>query len=43
LRVTVKVHQIVRDLNSTLLSDGMVEHVSAIKDGLITNIEIQAP
>jgi hypothetical protein len=40
-RVTVRVHQVVRDLAGTVLLDRMVEHVYSISDGLIQRMEIR--
>src|SRR5262245_54693773 len=34
-RLTVSVHQIVRDLTGQVLSDGTVEHVYELQDGLV--------
>ena len=39
-RVVVDVHQIVRDTAGELLSDGRVEHVYTLRDGLIERMEI---
>jgi hypothetical protein len=39
-RVVVDVHQVVRDTAGELLSDGRVEHVYAIRDGLVERMEI---
>jgi hypothetical protein len=39
-RVVVDVHQVVRDTAGELLSDGRVEHVYTIRDGLIERMEI---
>ena len=39
-RVVVDVHQVVRDTAGALLSDGRVEHVYTIRDGLIERMEI---
>jgi ketosteroid isomerase-like protein len=39
-RVVVDVHQIVRDTAGELLSDGRVEHVYTIRDGLVERMEI---
>ena len=41
-RTVVTVHQVVRDLDGTVLLDQMVEHVYRIEDGLIQSMEIQA-
>ncbi|HEY6976361.1 MAG TPA: nuclear transport factor 2 family protein [Chitinophagaceae bacterium] len=40
-RIEVEVHQVVKDLWSKLLSDGMVKHIYTIQDGLIKNMEIE--
>lgn len=40
-RTIVDVHQVIRDTGGTLLLDRMVQHVYAIEDGLITNMEIR--
>jgi nuclear transport factor 2 (NTF2) superfamily protein len=42
-RTVVKVHQVVRDLEGNVISDGMVEHVYLIEGGLIKNMEIRHP
>jgi ketosteroid isomerase-like protein len=42
-RAVVKVHQVVRDLEGTILLDGMVEHVYLIEDGVIKSMEIKEP
>ena len=39
-RVVVDVHQVVRDTTGELLSDGRVEHVYTIRDGLVERMEI---
>jgi len=39
--MVVKVHQVVRDLEGNLISDGIVEHVYLIEDGLIKSMEIR--
>jgi hypothetical protein len=39
-RVVVDVHQVVRDTAGELLSDGRVEHVYTIRDGLVERMEI---
>jgi len=38
--IQVTVHQVAKDLVGKLLSDGYVEHVYTIKDGLIAGMEI---
>jgi ketosteroid isomerase-like protein len=40
-RMVVSVHQVVRDLDGQVLSDGMVAHVYRIEDGLIRSMEIR--
>ena len=40
-RILVKVHQVVRDLEGNVISEGMVEHVYLIEDGLIKSMEIR--
>jgi hypothetical protein len=40
-RVAVDVHQVVRDLKGTVLSDGRVRHVYTFRDGLVSYMEIQ--
>ena len=42
-RTVVKVHQVVRDLEGNVISEGMVEHVYLIAGGLIKNMEIRQP
>jgi len=39
-RVTVDVHQVVRDLDGNIVSDGHVQHVYTFEDGLIAHMEI---
>jgi ketosteroid isomerase-like protein len=39
-RVVVSVHQVVRDRDGNLLSDGTVEHVYTVRDGLVARMEI---
>ena len=39
-RVIVDVHQVIRDLNGSVLLDRMVQHVYSINDGLIQHMEI---
>jgi ketosteroid isomerase-like protein len=41
--VSVDVHQVVRDLGGRLLSDGLVTHVYAFDDGLVTAMSILHP
>lgn len=40
-RVTVNVHQVVKDLSGKVLVDRMVDHVYSFKDGLIQNMTIR--
>jgi ketosteroid isomerase-like protein len=40
--VIVEVHQVVRDLNGTLLADRFVGHVFRLEDGLIRRFDIQS-
>lgn len=40
-RIAVHVHQVVRDREGNVISDGMVEHIYRIEDGLIKNMEIR--
>ena len=40
-RIAVLVHQVVRDLEGHVISDGMVEHVYQIEDDLVKNMEIR--
>jgi hypothetical protein len=42
-RVVVEVRQVVRDLEGTLIADERVEHVYAIRDGLIARMDIRRP
>src|SRR4051794_19734010 len=39
-RVQVVVHQVVRDLAGTVLSDGHVTHAYTLRDGLVTRMDI---
>jgi hypothetical protein len=39
-RIVVDVHQIVRDLEGTLVSDGRVRHVYTFRDGLVERMDI---
>lgn len=36
----VDVHQLVKDLNATILFDGIVQHIYTMSNGLITTMEI---
>ena len=40
-RIVVHVHQVVRDLEGSVLSDGRVPHVYTLRDGLVSRMEIQ--
>jgi hypothetical protein len=40
-RVTVSVHQVVRDLAGKVLKENVVEHVYAFDGGLISSMEIR--
>jgi|SRR6476661_2442744 len=40
-RIEVEAHQVAKDLQGKLLSDGMVKHIYTIEDGLIKNMEIE--
>ena len=40
-RISVHVHQVVRDLQGNVISDGIVKHVYQMEDGLIKSMEIQ--
>jgi catechol 2,3-dioxygenase-like lactoylglutathione lyase family enzyme len=42
-RAVVKVHQVVRNLEGNVISEGMVDHVYLIEDGLIKSMEIRKP
>jgi hypothetical protein len=42
-RTVVTVHALVRDLHGNVMSDGTVEHVYRIEDGLIRSMEIRHP
>jgi hypothetical protein len=39
-RIAVDVHQIVRDLEGNVLSDGRVTHVYTLRDGLVERMDI---
>lgn len=39
-RVAVDVHQVVRDLNGELLSDGRVFHIYELHDGLVARMDV---
>ena len=40
-KITVDVHQVVRDLAGTILADTMVQHVYQVREGLITRMDIR--
>ena len=40
-RTIVNVHAVVRDLSGSLVTDGMVQHVYSIENGLIREMEIR--
>jgi ketosteroid isomerase-like protein len=40
-RISVGVHQVIRELSGKVLMDRMVDHVYSFKDGLITGMEIR--
>jgi ketosteroid isomerase-like protein len=40
-RITVSVHQIVRDLAGKVLADQMVEHIYQVQDGAIRRMDIR--
>jgi len=42
-RVAVEVHQQVRDLDGSVLADGTVIHVYAMRDGLVARMDIEQP
>ena len=42
-RTVVKVHQVVRDPEGNVISEGMVEHVYLIEGGLIKTMDIRQP
>jgi hypothetical protein len=39
--VAVEVHQVVRDLDGNLMSDGHVQHVYTFRNGLVSRMEIR--
>ncbi|MGI4833796.1 MAG: nuclear transport factor 2 family protein [Janthinobacterium lividum] len=41
-RIAVTVHQVVRELDGTLLMDVLLHHVYQLRDGLIEHMEIQS-
>jgi len=40
-RVSVDVHQVVRDQAGNVISDGYVKHVYTFRDGLVAHMEIR--
>jgi hypothetical protein len=40
-RIMVDVHQVVRDLDGTVLSEGRVRHVYTLRDGLVERMDIE--
>jgi hypothetical protein len=40
-RIVVRVHQMVRNPAGAVISDGMVEHIYVIDDGLIARMDIR--
>jgi hypothetical protein len=42
-RTIVKVHQMVRDLEGNIITEGMVDHIYLIEDGLIKSMENRIP
>ena len=42
-RFAVDVHQVVRDRSGALLSDGHVQHVYRVRDGLVEHMEVREP
>jgi hypothetical protein len=42
-RVVVDVHQVVRDLDGELLTDGRIQHVYTFRDGLVSRMDIESP
>jgi ketosteroid isomerase-like protein len=41
-RIVVEVHQVVRDLEGSVLSDGRVRHVYTLRDGLVSRMDIDS-
>jgi ketosteroid isomerase-like protein len=39
-RIAVEVHQLVRDLDGAVVSDGLVRHVYTFRDGLVARMDI---
>jgi hypothetical protein len=42
-RIAVDVHQVVRDTEGTLLSEGDVRHVFTVRDGLVARMDVEEP
>jgi ketosteroid isomerase-like protein len=42
-RVVVEVRQVVRDLDGSILSEGMVEHIYLFETGLVRSMQIRKP
>jgi ketosteroid isomerase-like protein len=42
-RIAVEVHQVVRNLDGAVLSDGRVRHVYTFRDGLVARMDIAEP
>lgn len=42
-KISVSVHQIVKDLQGNTLFDGQIIHIYTIENGLIKNMEIEKP
>ncbi len=42
-RITVEVHQVVKDVTGKVLLEGMVQHVYLLEEGLIKHMEIRHP
>jgi ketosteroid isomerase-like protein len=40
-RIEVRVHQVVRDLDGTVLTDGYVQHAYTVRDGLVARMDIE--
>jgi SnoaL-like domain len=40
-KIEAEVHQVVKDMQGNILSDGLVKHVYAIENGLIKSMEIE--
>jgi hypothetical protein len=42
-RVVADVHQVVRDLDGAVISDGRVRHVYTFRDGLVARMDVEEP